>query len=566
MPALPTGTVTFLFTDVEGSTRLWELFPDQMRAALARHDALIEGMVKQHQGVVVRPRGEGDSRFAVFPQASDGVAAACAIQVALHAEPWPPNTALWVRLALHTGEAGLRQGDYYGTAVNRCARLRAIAHGGQSLLSEATAALVRERLPEGASLVDLGAHRLRDLARPERVFQLRHPALPDTFPPLAASGVPSLDTGIEARLEALLGGPWPSRLAGISAGLAALCIVGTVAAAEALSSYNQPGQAPATATVGLVRWWRVLGLLGYYLLLVPPALHLRAWLRPRNPGVAGLATTCGLAYALIGGGVAAVFAAAEPIFMQQLERIDEPQREGFNALIRTVAAGLVAGVLNILVALLGGVWWTGMGALLWPERRALGVLTITLGGLCLLHAAGTILGLRAVANGGGWGYLFLTGVWTAALAIDLLRLPAPLSRPALAPAPAGRKERAPAQPAEPAAVVTAGPEALEASAPAANGSAAPDGGRPGSPLLPQPPARERERATSTPTGPLTPREQEIAALIAEGLTNRQIAHTLVIAPGTADRHVANILGKLGVTSRAQVAAWVVEQGLPRRGG
>src|SRR5919204_5788574 len=142
MAALPTGTVTFLLTDVEGSTRLWDQHPDQMRAALVQHDAIVEFLAEQHHGQVVRPRGEGDSRFCVFARASDAVAAAVAIQQALHAEPWPPETPLRVRLALHSGEADLRDGDYYGSAVNRCARLRAVAHGGQTVLSLPTEALV----------------------------------------------------------------------------------------------------------------------------------------------------------------------------------------------------------------------------------------------------------------------------------------------------------------------------------------------------------------------------------------------------------------------------------------
>jgi predicted ATPase/class 3 adenylate cyclase len=178
------GTVTFLFTDVEGSTRLWEQHPAAMREALARHDALIEAAVAQHQGVVVRPRGEGDSRFAVFARATDAVAAAAAIQQALHAEPWPPPIALRVRLALHTGEADLRDGDYYGSAVNRCARLRSIAHGGQTLLSLATYDLVCEALPRGVGLHALGEHRLSDLQRAEQVYQLVAPGLPSEFPPL----------------------------------------------------------------------------------------------------------------------------------------------------------------------------------------------------------------------------------------------------------------------------------------------------------------------------------------------------------------------------------------------
>jgi class 3 adenylate cyclase len=128
--SLPTGTVTFLFTDIEGSTRLWEERPEAARGAVARHDALIEALVELQQGVLVRPRGEGDSRFAVFTRASDAVAAACAIQRAMISEEWLLPKPLRVRIAVHTGEADLRDGDYYGTAVNRCARLRAIGHGG----------------------------------------------------------------------------------------------------------------------------------------------------------------------------------------------------------------------------------------------------------------------------------------------------------------------------------------------------------------------------------------------------------------------------------------------------
>src|ERR687885_1500379 len=129
MADLPTGTVTFLFTDIEGSTALGEHHPEAMRAALTRHDALVEGIMAAHDGHVVRPRGEGDSRFAVFARATDAVVAAAALQQALHGEPWPTPTPLRVRMALHTGEADLRTGDYYGAAVNRCARLRAAAHG-----------------------------------------------------------------------------------------------------------------------------------------------------------------------------------------------------------------------------------------------------------------------------------------------------------------------------------------------------------------------------------------------------------------------------------------------------
>ena len=149
MPDLPTGTVTFLLTDIERSTHLWEQHPEAMPGALARHDALIAEVVQQHGGAVVKSRGEGDSFFAVFARAVDAVVAAGALQQVLHAESWPEGVVLRVRLAVHTGDAELREGDYYGAAVNRCARLRAIAFGGQILLSLATQELVRDHLELG---------------------------------------------------------------------------------------------------------------------------------------------------------------------------------------------------------------------------------------------------------------------------------------------------------------------------------------------------------------------------------------------------------------------------------
>src|SRR5262249_44769590 len=127
----------------------WEQHPEAMRAVGRRHDELIEEAVAQYGGTLVRPRGEGDSRFAVFRLASTAVSAATAAQLAFHAEPWPMPDPLRIRMGVHTGEADLRDGDYYGSTVNRCARLRAIAHGGQTLLSSATAQLVRQQLPNG---------------------------------------------------------------------------------------------------------------------------------------------------------------------------------------------------------------------------------------------------------------------------------------------------------------------------------------------------------------------------------------------------------------------------------
>jgi predicted ATPase len=184
MPDPPTGTVTFLFTDIEGSTRLWEQYPEAMRHALARHDALGSEIITAHEGVLVKSRGEGDSLFAVFARASDAVAAAGALQQALVAEPWQTPDRLRVRMALHAAAAECRDGDYYGPGVNRCARLRAVAHGDQVLLSAAVAGQVRHQLPAGAGLRDLGSHRLKDLQEPEHLYQLLLPHLPADFPPL----------------------------------------------------------------------------------------------------------------------------------------------------------------------------------------------------------------------------------------------------------------------------------------------------------------------------------------------------------------------------------------------
>ena len=182
--AAPTEMVTFLFTDVERSTQLWERSPEAMRHALVRHDALAADLVSAHNGLLIKNRGEGDSLFTVFPAAPDAAHAACALQRAFAAEAWPAEAFLKVRMALHTGEADLRERDYYGVAVNRCARLRLHALGGQILLSSLTRSLVHDALPEGAALVELGLKKLRDLAEPEFVYQLTHPSLPAPRPSL----------------------------------------------------------------------------------------------------------------------------------------------------------------------------------------------------------------------------------------------------------------------------------------------------------------------------------------------------------------------------------------------
>lgn len=180
--ALPTGTVTFLFTDIEGSTRLWEMHPEPMRAALARHDALLRQAFQGKGGTVFKSTGDGCA--ASFSTASGALDAALDAQRSLIDESWPEPVRIRVRMALHTGAAELREGDYFGPPLNRVARLLASAHGGQVLLSGVTQELTRDHLPEDVFLRDLGWYRLRDLDRPEHVFQLEHPRLPARFPPL----------------------------------------------------------------------------------------------------------------------------------------------------------------------------------------------------------------------------------------------------------------------------------------------------------------------------------------------------------------------------------------------
>ncbi len=183
--SFPTGLVTFLLSDVEGSTRLWEGDEAVMGAAIARHYELLHAAIALHGGVRPVEQGEGDSVVGVFARPSDALAATLDVQRAFAAEPWAQDGELRVRLALHTGEAQLRgDGCYVGRAVIRCARLRAVAHGGQTVLSGITRDLVADRLPEGANLRDLGSHRLKDLGQPERVWQVCHPELMNDFPPL----------------------------------------------------------------------------------------------------------------------------------------------------------------------------------------------------------------------------------------------------------------------------------------------------------------------------------------------------------------------------------------------
>ena len=182
---LPTGTVTFLLTDVEGSTRLWETVPDAMESALEKHNLLLTSVIENHGGMVVTSRGEGDSFFAVFPSAVSAVEAAGACQLRLGSQPWPAGAVLRVRMGLHTGEARVHGSDHVDhTPINRCARVKAAAHGGQVLVTKTTRDLVGGRLGGGFALKRLGEFRLRDLAEPQLIYQLTHADLPAEFPPI----------------------------------------------------------------------------------------------------------------------------------------------------------------------------------------------------------------------------------------------------------------------------------------------------------------------------------------------------------------------------------------------
>src|SRR5262245_8683905 len=180
---LPTGTVTLLLADVEGSTRLWETQPEQMTAALALLNRTVDETVAAHEGVRPLEQGEGDSFVAAFARASDAVACALLLQRA-------PLAPIRLRIGVHTGEIQLRdEGNYAGPTINRTARIRDLAHGGQTVLSGVTESLVVDRLPEDVWLTELGSYPLRGVPRPEHVVQLCHPELRNEFPPLRVRSV-----------------------------------------------------------------------------------------------------------------------------------------------------------------------------------------------------------------------------------------------------------------------------------------------------------------------------------------------------------------------------------------
>jgi predicted ATPase/class 3 adenylate cyclase len=203
MDEAPSGTVTLLFTDIEGSTRLWEDEPEAMTPALQRHDKIIRSAIEDQHGFVFKT--VGDAFCATFATPRAALSAALAGERALMAESWPTSRPIRVRMALHTGVCEERDNDYFGPAVNRTARLEAIAHGGQVVVSGTTADLLSGFLPDGVRLRDLGPHRLKDLGRPEQVFQLEAEPLPSGFPPLVSLDNPELPNNLPSLLSAFVG-------------------------------------------------------------------------------------------------------------------------------------------------------------------------------------------------------------------------------------------------------------------------------------------------------------------------------------------------------------------------
>jgi predicted ATPase/class 3 adenylate cyclase len=183
MEHLPMGTVTVLFSDIEGSTQRWEHHAQIMKGAVERHDRIMREAIAAYEGVVFRT--EGDAFRAAFDTALNALNAAIQAQRTLEAEPWAPEIApIRVRMALHVGTVEVRDGDYVGPSLNRIARLLSTAYGGQTLLSLAAEQLVRDNLPPGITLLDMGEHRLKDLIRSEHIFQVLAPDLRPEFPPL----------------------------------------------------------------------------------------------------------------------------------------------------------------------------------------------------------------------------------------------------------------------------------------------------------------------------------------------------------------------------------------------
>jgi predicted ATPase/class 3 adenylate cyclase len=201
--AAPSGLVTLLFTDIEGSTRAWEAHPAEMQVALERHDKIVRARIEDAGGYVFKTAG--DAFCAAFAESTDAISAAVEVQEALAAEPWPEQVPIRVRIGLHSGVCQQRDGDYFGPPLNRVARLLGTAHGGQVVISGATAGLIAGDLAPGLSLLDLGEHRLRDLGEPERIYQVCGAELLCNFPPLRSLDSPELIHNLPSQASSFIG-------------------------------------------------------------------------------------------------------------------------------------------------------------------------------------------------------------------------------------------------------------------------------------------------------------------------------------------------------------------------
>src|SRR5262245_14619179 len=186
MDSLPSGTVTFLFTDIEGSTQLWEKSPEAMKSALAKHDSILKEIIEANKGYIIKTTGDGV--HTVFTTAIDAINASILAQRVLQTSEFLKNSevSLRVRMGLHTGEAELRDHDYYGQTLNRAVRIMSVGHGRQILISGVTAQVAREHLSDDIRLLDLGEYNLKGLTRTEKIFQVLAPDLQHEFPPLTS--------------------------------------------------------------------------------------------------------------------------------------------------------------------------------------------------------------------------------------------------------------------------------------------------------------------------------------------------------------------------------------------
>lgn len=243
------NTATFLMTDIEGSTRLWETIPERMTDLLMRHDGIVATAVVGNGGSLIKARGEGDSHFAVFRRSADAVAAAVALQRRLDEDETLATVPIRVRVGVHAGEATFRDMDYYGPTVNRCARIRGVGAGGQILVSEAATTLAREGLAPGVDFRELGHHRLRDLLRPECLFQVVAPGLRTEFPALAslnASNIPVQPTSFVGRRREL------DEVRARLRGTRLLTLLGTGGVGKTRLAYQAAAEAAAAYPDGVV--------------------------------------------------------------------------------------------------------------------------------------------------------------------------------------------------------------------------------------------------------------------------------------------------------------------------